>query len=454
MSKKLLIIGAVLIAVLAALPLVGNMGVKKITEDRIAMLEDNGIKVDQSDNGSSYMTTKRHYEFTLEDPTAFKTYLSTLSKAQVPAYLNTMLDDVVMGADVEYSNLLINSNVMIDLYPVAFSQEAGERMKAEDAKLYEQMIAMLENREFLYHMEYDVSGERFKGNIKDIDKTITFEDGREAKIVFEKATFEGQGTLVEPKSVDLNVKRANLEFLLPDNATMRLTMEELSSQSAFSAKNSFDLTYKAEQLDFHFEDGTSKLEVSATDMQTTSKSVTKDGKLSTTVDARVKQFSMRDQNNSVRLEAFAFKMNADNVDEKAYEAFQKASEQSTAGSQYTMLAAVGVVSKGFNVNIENISVEKIAIKDSKMMDGFNHAIKIDVKEDDNLMQKLQISPMALLQNIDVDAKLNFASEFYAFMKAQGNNLTMADNFAKVDGDNVLFDIILKDGQVSVNGQSL
>ena len=454
MSKKLLIIGAVVVAVLAGLPLVGNMGVKKITEDRIAMLESNGIKVDQSDNGSGYMTTKSHYEFTLEDPTAFKAYLSTLSKAQVPAYLSTMLDDVVMGADVEYSNLLINSDVMVDLYPVSFSQEAGERMKVEDAKLYEQMVAMLENREFMYHMEYDVSGERFKGNIKDIDKTITFQDGRTAKIVFEKATFEGAGTLVEPKSVDLNVKRANLDFSLPDDAKMTLVMADLSSQSTFSAKNSFDLTYKAKQLNFHFNDAVSTLEVSATDMQTTSTSITNNGKLSTTVDATVKQFSMRDQNNSVALENFEFKMDADNVDEVAYEAFQKASEQSAAGSQYTMLAAVGVVSKGFNVNIEKLSVEKIAIKDSEMMNGFKHAIKINVKEDENLMQKLQVSPMALLQNIDVDAKLNFATEFYAFMKAQGNNLSMVDNFAKVDGDDVLFDIILKDGQVSVNGQSL
>ena len=454
MSKKLLIIGAVVVAVLAALPLVGNMSVKKITEERITMLEANGIKVEQSDNGSSYMTTKRHYEFTLEDSTAFKNYLSTLSKAQVPAYLNTMLDDVVMGADVEYSNLLISSDVLVDLYPVAFSQEAGARMKAEDAKLYEQMMAMLDNHEFMYHMEYDVSGERFKGHIKDIDKTITFEDGRMANIVFEKAVFKGEGTLVEPKSVDLNVKRANLDFTLPDNAQMKLMMEDLSSQSTFSAKNSFDLTYEAKRLTFHFNDAMSKLEVSATDMKTTSKSATTDGKLHTTVDASVKQFSMKDLNNSVALENFAFKMDADNVDEVAYEAFQKASEQSAAGSQYTMLAAVGVVSKGFNVNIEKLSVEKIAINDSKMMNGFNHTIKIDVKEDENLMQKLQVSPMALLQNIDVDAKLNFDSEFYAYIKAQGNNISMVDNYAKINGDEVLFDIILKDGQVSVNGQSL
>ncbi len=41
MSKKIIIIAAVLVAIIAALPLVGNMGVKKIIDERIVMLESN-----------------------------------------------------------------------------------------------------------------------------------------------------------------------------------------------------------------------------------------------------------------------------------------------------------------------------------------------------------------------------------------------------------------------------
>ncbi|MDA3946237.1 MAG: hypothetical protein PF439_06115, partial [Helicobacteraceae bacterium] len=254
MSKKIVIISALIVAIIAILPLVGNMSVKKIIDDRIMMLNENGIKVESSNNGSSYLETKEHYEFTLEDPVAFQNYLTTLSKAQVPAYMNAMLDDVVLAADVRYSNLIVNSDISLDLYPVAFTKEAGDRMKAEDTTLYEQMNKMLENREFMYHMDYDVAAATFKGYIKDINKEITFKDGKKAKIIFEEAIFNGTGTLVEPESVSLQVKNANVDFSLPEDAKMKLSIVNLQSNSNFSAKNSFDLDYKAEALHFYFSD--------------------------------------------------------------------------------------------------------------------------------------------------------------------------------------------------------
>ena len=454
MSKKIIIIGAVIVAIIAALPLVGNMAVKKIIDERIIMLDENGIKVESSDNGSSYFETKSHYEFTLEDPVAFQNYLATLSKAQVPAYLHAMLDDVVMAADVRYSNLVVNSDVSLDLYPVAFTKEAGDRMKAEDATLYEQMVKMLENREFMYHMDYDVSASTFKGYIKDINREITFQDGKKAKIIFEAATFNGKGTLVEPESVTLKVKNADVDFSLPEDAKMKLTMTNLQSESSFSAKNSFDLNYKAETLHFAFSDQLTQIQIDATNMKTVSDSKVVNAKLSTKIKASMQHFKMQDQNGSLELRDFVFVMDADNIDEAAYEAFQKASEQAGASSQHTMLASLGVVSKGFNLHIDKLSVEKIAIKDSGLMDGFDHKIDIIIKEDDQLVQKMQMSPLAMLQNINIDAKLKFASAFYSYIKEQGANLALADNFVKQEGGNAIFDIVLQDGKITVNGQSL
>lgn len=454
MSKKIIIIAAVLAALFAALPFVGNMGVKTIIDERIAMLDGNGIKVEQSDNGSNYLETKRHYEFTLEDPVAFQNYLATLSKAQVPAYMQAMLDDVVMAADVRYSNLIINSDVSLDLYPIAFTKEAGDRMKAEDATLYEQMIKMLDERAFMYHMDYDVAASTFKGYIQDINKEITFQEGKKAKIVFEEAVFNGKGTLVEPESVDLTVKNADVDFSMPEDAKMKLTMTDLQSSSSFSAKNSFDINYKAKALHFFFKDKSNQFEVDATDMSTVSNSKVVDAKLQTKVNAAVKHFTMQDQNGSLALENFHFVMDADNIDEEAYEAFQKASEQAGASPQFIMLAAVGVVSKGFNLHITTLSVDKIAIKESGLMDGFDHKIDITVKEDSLLIQKMQMTPLALLQNINIDAKLKFATAFYDYMKAQAANLAMADAYVKQEGGNAVFDILLQDGKASVNGQHL
>lgn len=454
MSKKIIIIGAVLVAVIAALPFIGNMGVKTIIEERIAMLDENGIKVKSSDNGSSYLESKTHYEFILDDPAAFQNYIATLSKAQVPAYMNAMLDDVVMAADVRYSNVVLNSDVSLDLYPIAFTKEAEERMKAEDATLHAQMIKMLEDRDFMYHMDYDIAGSTFSGYIKDINKEISFQDGKKATIVFEAATFKGSGTLVEPEHVELQVKNADLDFSLPQDAQMKLTMENMQSSSSFSAKNSFDLNYKAKSLHFFYKDTMTQLEIDASDMQTVSNSKVTDAKLATNVNASMEHFKMKDQNGSVELQNALFVMDADNIDEAAYEAFQKMSDQVGASSQSTMLAAISVVSKGFNLHVKKLSVEKIAIKDSGLIDGFEHQIDIAVKADDQLLQKMQMTPVALMQNIAIDAKLQFASAFYDYIKTQGSNLAIADSFVKKEGDKAIFDIIMNEGKVTVNGQSL
>ncbi len=454
MSKKIWIIGAIITAVVLALPMVGNISVAKMTNKRIAMLENNGIAVTSSDNGSNYMSTKSHYEFKLEDAAAFKAYLDSLSKAQVPAYMSSMLDDVVMAADVEYSNVLLNSDISLDLYPVAFTDEASKRMQSEDALLYEQMMQMLKDHAFLYHMDYDVAGSTFKGYIKDIDKEIVFQDGKKAKIVFESATFDGHGTLVEPTSVDLHVKNAAVDFRLPEDASMVLNLSDLESKSRFSAKNSFDLDYKTKHLYFKFKDVLSTMEIKAENMTSTSSSITVDGKLNTKVSAEVEAFDMNDANSSVKLKQLVFAMDANGIDEAAYEAFQKASEQASAGSQYTMLAAVGVLAKGFTLNVDTLSVKQLSIRDSGMMDGFNHKIKIEVKKDDNLVQKIQVSPLALMQNINIDADLRFKEKFYAYLKAHSGNLAMADSFSKKDQGDVRFEILVKDGKITVNGIAL
>lgn len=453
MFKKVLIAAAVIIALLAALPLIGNMSVEKMINERISMLNENGVQVKSQDNGSSYLTTRNHYEFALEDPVAFENYLNSFSKTQVPAYLHAMLGDVVMAADVTYSNLLLNNDISLDLYPVAFTKEAGDRMKVEDATLYTQMVEMLDNREFMYHMDYNAAASTFKGNIKDINKELVFQDGKAAKIVFEAATFTGRGSLVEPESVELHVKNADVDFSLPEDATMKLTLHNLKSSSTFGAKNSFDLNYKADTLHFSFSDSQTNVRVDASEMTTLSNSKVENAKLATTVNATVKHFKLQDQNGSMELENFMFDMHADNIDEAAYETFQKASEQAGASSQHTLLASLGVVAKGFNLHVNRLSVDKIAIKDSGLMDGFDHKVDIVVKEDDKLIQKMQMTPLALLQNIDISAKLQFASAFYDFMRTQGN-FGMADSFAKKEGDAVVFDIMLHDGKANVNGQSL
>ena len=454
MTKKIVIIGVLVVAALAALPVVGNFSVNKVLDKRMASLEQNGIKVEEKDNGSNYLTTKRHYEFKLVDAVKFQTYLETLSEAQVPGYMSAMLDDVVMAADVEYSKVVVESDVSIDLYPVAFTKTADARMLQEDASLHEQMNKMLKNRAFMYHMDYDVAASKFKGYIKDIDETITFKVNKTAKILFKSATFKGDGTLVEPKSVDFNVKNADVHFHFPESAEMMLKLDDFSSSSDFTSKNSFDLDYTLSSLHFTFVTPKSNVKIEGEMLKALSTSKVTNKKLNTTAHISMLHFKVKDDNGSLELNNFDLSTEVNNVDEEAYLALQKASETAGPSSQFTTLAAIGVVSKGLELKIDNISAETMAIKDAPLMQGFKHKIDITIVPDDALIQKIQVSPLLVANNIGIDADLDFSTALYNYALQQNAQLIIADKYAKKEGDRVLFNIKVHQSQVLVNGQSL
>ena len=454
MTKKIVIIGVVVVAALAALPVVGNFSVNKVLDKRIAALEQNGINVEEKDNGSNYLTTKSHYEFKLEDAAKFEAYLGTLSEAQVPGYMSAMLDDVVMAADVEFSNVMVESDVSIELYPVAFTPAADKRMLDEDANLHQQMNDLLKKKAFLYHMDYDVAGSKFKGYIKDIDETITFKDEKTAKILFKSATFKGSGTLVEPKSVDFNVKNADVHFHFPESAEMMLKLENLSSSSDFTSKYSFDIDYTLSVLDFSFITPKSHVKIDGRDFKALSTSKISDKKVNTSASISMKYFKSKDGNGSLELHDFAFSTELNNVDEAGYLSLKKASEKAGPSSQYTALAAIGVASKGFELKIDNISVDTMAIKEGPLMQGFKHKIDITIAPDDTLLQKIQMSPLLVANNIKVDADLDFSSELYGYLLETNPQLTMVDKYAKVEGKRVLFNIKIENSEVLVNGSNI
>lgn len=130
--------------------------------------------------------------------------------------------------------------------------------------------------------------------------------------------------------------------------------------------------------------------------------------------------------------------------------------QSTPAAQATMLmseAILKLVEKGFDFNINNFSVDAFSLAGQQPLKGFDLDLHTVFKPDPQLKQKMS-NPMALMNNIDLSSKLSFQKELYEFLQAQSPQGAMLDNFAKKDGDNIIFDIILKDQKLSVNGQKL
>ncbi|MEJ2414162.1 MAG: hypothetical protein P8Y22_02660, partial [Sulfurimonas sp.] len=166
--KKLSIIIVLVVGALAALPIIGNQFVSTTMDDRISELKTHGIGVKNSSENSSYLTSSKHYEFILNDGAKFIDFLNQYATNQIPPYVDSVIDGVVVGVDVEYSNIPFFSTASVDIYPMNFSEKMMNSLKRKDIKFYDQLNTFLGSKGMTYHINYHLSSEQFDGYIKDI----------------------------------------------------------------------------------------------------------------------------------------------------------------------------------------------------------------------------------------------------------------------------------------------
>ncbi|MCD6190515.1 MAG: hypothetical protein J7K14_03115 [Sulfurimonas sp.] len=119
--KKFIIFIVVAVILAAALPIIGNKLVQNRLEDRLTTLSSYGLEVSKAETESSYLSTKKHFEFLLRDADKFVEYLNKYSDQQIPPYVNAAFEGVLIGADVEYSNIPMSKAVSVDIYPLSLS---------------------------------------------------------------------------------------------------------------------------------------------------------------------------------------------------------------------------------------------------------------------------------------------------------------------------------------------
>ena len=65
--KKIGIFILVAVLVAAALPIIGNKLIENSLDDRLTTLSSYGLEVSKAETDSSYLSTKKHFEFLLKD---------------------------------------------------------------------------------------------------------------------------------------------------------------------------------------------------------------------------------------------------------------------------------------------------------------------------------------------------------------------------------------------------
>ncbi len=457
--KKIIIFIVVAVILAAALPIIGNKLVENSLEDRLTTLSSYGLEVSKAETKSSYLSTKKHFEFLLRDADKFVEYLNKYSDKQIPPYVNAAFEGVLIGADVEYSNIPLSKAVSVDIYPLSLSENMMSSIKEDDLDFHNYLEKFLHSKGVLYHINYNIVSEDFDGFVQDIKESYTLKDGTKMTLNLLNATFSGNGELIAPNSVISNIETINLAI---DSAKTKVTFsfDGFSSSSNFESKStylsganlkSFKLIVNAINENLLFE---------ANDIKVNLSSNTQGNKAELNAKSSLKSMSIKSDTIDVVMKDFAYDIAIHGLDKDSFEELRvKISRMKTASSTNDLLqeiqdSVVKLLSHGLAIDIAKFSLENVTLNKTENLEGFDVKSKFKIKEDRDLATKISLSPLLVAQNIDMTINIKLSKPLYAKLTNGVPMTSMASGYAKEDGNSVVFDITFINGEFRVNGKAL
>ncbi|WP_324172087.1 hypothetical protein [Sulfurimonas sp.] len=453
--KKIIIALFVVIAIVAILPLIGNKATQEILTTRVSVLTSNGLELKNASSESTYLRTKKHYEFLLRDAPKFIKHLNQYSDVQLPPYVDAMLGGVLVGVDIEYSNFPLGSDILVDIYPLSLSTNMISQMKKEDVNFYKYIENLLQSKGVLYHISYSVADGSFSGFIKNIDENYTFDNSTKMIFKLREATYYGKGPLIAPKSLQSHISEINLEVIAPTKNIM-FNFKNIASSSTFHSSSTYASSATIKTLVMNVKEKRGEeTKVKVDDAKFNISSNTQGEKAEFYTKSSFKEFEVKSDKLNLLLNGFNYDVSLDGVDKIAYEEFRKLtlntkSNNSQAFEKELQEAIIKIFSKGLELNIADFSVKKLSLENETSIDAFSLMAKLNVKQDNDLAKKIKSSPMTLINNINIDSTIKLSKDFYVLINKKVPITGLANSFAKEEGNNLIFVIKLIDGKLSLN----
>lgn len=455
--KKILLAIMLVVIVVLLLPILGNSVTKTILNDRVTILTSNGLTLKNGSTEATYFTTNNHYEFSVSDTGRFVKYLNQYSNAQIPPYVDALIDGVNIGIDIEYSNFPFFSKVLVDIYPLSLSTKTMNELNSSDVNFYAYVKNLLESRGVLYHINYDITAEEFDGYIKDIDEKYDFDNGTKISFKLQGATYEGQGPLIAPQSLISNISDIYLDVSYSGQSFV-FKLNNLSSASTFQSSSTYASSASIKSFFILIDETKSgKTNFDIDDIKMNLSSNTQGKSAEFYVKSSIGELKVKSNSSNIIASGFNYDISIDGIDKDSYEEFRELTSYANVNAnnspsfeQKLQATFTNILSKGFVINIADLSVAKIGLEKKKPIDGFSFMAKLTLKEDAGLAKKLKSSPMIFMDNLDLDSTIKLSKGFYALINKEAPLTTLANPYTVIDGDKIVFKIKLEDGRVIVN----
>ncbi|MDF1874154.1 hypothetical protein JHD48_00240 [Sulfurimonas sp. SAG-AH-194-I05] len=447
-----------LVIVAAALPVVGSYLIKDKLDIQVNKLRANGIQVKESIEEESYFSSARHYEFLLKDMDDFAHYINARSNKKMSKEIVRFLEGTLLGVDLKYSNLPFIGDVSIDIYPLFLSKRVSEDLLKKDKDFYKYVNNFLKEKGILYHLDYNILNEEFKGYVKDINESYTMKNGSILEVQLLNATYKGKGSLRAPKVLETNFKTMKFVAKNSDEEIL-MQMKELTSYSTMESKNTYTSQAKVESMSFVVKDTfikKTKLEVKNMDMNVSSMLDGNKAKFSShmfmqevLLDSKITQLKAEDLNYDISF----YKL--DKIAKKELEILLSESDTSKPFQTFLKVkdSFFNLMSKGVSIDLRDFSVAKIKL-DGVNLEGFSISSKLDIKKDKNFIKKMKFSPIFLLRSMNFNLKMSVSKKIFKKILILEPMLFVTKFYIKKRGNNIILNVVLNKGRFRINGKSI
>ncbi|MFT5659543.1 MAG: hypothetical protein ACI9TV_000164 [Sulfurimonas sp.] len=499
--KKTLIYLILLLIFIGISPIIGNKIVEYYVEEEIVEVRKKGITLNFKGETAGYLYTSRQYEFILTDVDAFARYLTEYGAGMLPPYTEDLLKSIVFRLDMKYHNIPFLEPISIDIYPMYISDGIMNKLKGSGNIFFEKFEKFIMSQGLLYHIDYNLLSENYKGHIKNIDYKERGYDGSNIILTLHNAVFNGTGSFSTSSSLQADVDKIMLKTS-DTSKDVTLEINKFSSQSSVSvsekaeelydkSKELYEKTkdmYEDSDLPEHIETVQEKSEDTVRQMYDTSMKMKsmffntkdKDSDKETTIEVEnadvnisSEQGNKKSKNRSyfffeslnlktkeinVEMSEILYSASMSNIDTASFQELQSLLAQAKSSPSVDVLSdlkvsAINLLSRGFKMQIPELSVQNIHFE-GEDLGGLKLISAFNVKEDKNLAAKMLFSPLFIVKNIDFKLHLKVSKKIYTKFVQEVPLALLAMVATKQTKNDLIYDVSYINGNLKVNGNTV
>ncbi len=459
MKKTSLIVVALLLVVVATIPIIGNKFMQKYTKDTIVVLKSHGLKLLTLKTDDSYLNTKKQFKFVVEDSSEFVKYLNERSHGKLPLETKSDLDGTVLGLDLIYSNIPFAKSIKFALYPLELSKVVSEKIKEEDVNFYDKFSAFLKNKGLFYYGEYNLINQKFTTHMKSIHQHYALHNSSDVNVTLSGVSFNGQGDIFSPEKLVTSIKTMNFKASQKE-VFAKLILDNFYAKNKFISLSNNENSVSFSKLAFIVKGKKSNINITLNGLKTASNATLNKNLIAMNSNTTLKKIVLLLKNIDLKATNFHAKTSVTNIALKPFKSLQtivsKLSNTNMSRREQRKLreSVLALFADGMKIKIDDISLKNITLKDKNNIGAFKIGADIQIKKDANLAKKLQQSPLLLLGNLDVDSNLTLSKKLYNLLIQNTPMAQMISSYAKKEQNNIIFNLSFHNSKLQINGKQI